>query len=73
MSTYNTGTTSAASLQGTSMACPAVTGIIADELVKNPRLRYNPFGMKRHLVAMSAGVAVAGANAGWGLANNGTA
>ncbi|KAK6345612.1 hypothetical protein TWF718_007522 [Orbilia javanica] len=70
-STYHKGPTSIASLQGTSMACPAVTGIIADELVKNPRLRYNPLGMKRHLISMSAGVAVVGVKNGEGLANNG--
>ncbi|KAK6528440.1 hypothetical protein TWF281_009681 [Arthrobotrys megalospora] len=71
MSTYNKGPRSTTSMQGTSMACPAVTGIIADELVKNPRLRFNPLGMKRHLVSLSAGVAVGGTNAGRGLANNG--
>ncbi|KAF3319348.1 hypothetical protein TWF173_003790 [Orbilia oligospora] len=71
MSTYNKGPTSTTSMQGTSMACPAVSGIIADEMVKNPRLRFNPIAMKRHLIAMSAGVAVRGANDGRGLANNG--
>ncbi|KAK6500886.1 hypothetical protein TWF506_003646 [Arthrobotrys conoides] len=71
MSTYNKGPTSTTSMQGTSMACPAVSGIIADEMLRNPRLRFNPFGMKRHLIAMSAGVAIVGANDGRGLANNG--
>ncbi|KAK6497752.1 hypothetical protein TWF481_012154 [Arthrobotrys musiformis] len=50
VSTFNNNATGIASLDGTSMACPAVTGIIADELVKNPKLRLDPAAMKKHIL-----------------------
>ncbi|KAF3319389.1 hypothetical protein TWF173_000019 [Orbilia oligospora] len=50
VSTFNNDATGIASLDGTSMACPAVTGIIADELVRNPKLRLDPAAMKKHIL-----------------------
>ncbi|KAK6524638.1 hypothetical protein TWF281_011540 [Arthrobotrys megalospora] len=50
VSTFNNNATGIASLDGTSMACPAVTGIIADELVRNPKLRLDPAAMKKHIL-----------------------
>ncbi|KAK6346049.1 hypothetical protein TWF730_010382 [Orbilia blumenaviensis] len=50
VSTFNNNATGIASLDGTSMACPAVTGIIADELIKNPKLRLDPAAMKKHIL-----------------------
>ncbi|KAF3912274.1 Cerevisin [Arthrobotrys entomopaga] len=57
-STFNKSPTSTTSLQGTSMACPAVTGMIADLLVNNPNLKLNPDGMKKLLLAKALGNAV---------------
>ncbi|KAJ6260779.1 hypothetical protein Dda_5008 [Drechslerella dactyloides] len=51
VSTFNTGPQSVDSLQGTSMACPAVTGMIAYELTLNPNLRLDPAGMKKHILS----------------------
>ncbi|EPS45388.1 hypothetical protein H072_578 [Dactylellina haptotyla CBS 200.50] len=51
VSTFNNNSTGIASLDGTSMACPIVTGIIADELVKNPSLRLDPAGMKKFILS----------------------
>jgi cerevisin len=63
VSTFNKGTTSTTSLQGTSMACPAVSGMIADLLVLNPNLKTNPDGMKKLLLSKALGNAIkAGGN-----------
>ncbi|KAK6360002.1 hypothetical protein TWF696_001123 [Orbilia brochopaga] len=51
VSTFNTGPQSVDSLMGTSMACPAVSGMIAAELALNPNLRLDPAGMKRHILS----------------------
>ncbi|KAK6338131.1 hypothetical protein TWF696_001602 [Orbilia brochopaga] len=51
VSTFNKGPTSTASLQGTSMACPAVSGMIADLLLSNPSLRTDPAGMKKLVIS----------------------
>ncbi|KAF3915245.1 Cerevisin [Dactylellina cionopaga] len=51
VSTFNKGTTSTTSLQGTSMACPAVSGMIADLLVLNPDLKIDPAGMKKLILS----------------------
>ncbi|KAK6524391.1 hypothetical protein TWF281_011299 [Arthrobotrys megalospora] len=63
VSTFSTSNTATRSLQGTSMACPHVTGMIASLLVQNPNLRTNPVGMKQLLISMAQrGVIKAGAN-----------
>ncbi|KAK6331588.1 hypothetical protein TWF718_002137 [Orbilia javanica] len=63
VSTFSTGNTATRSLQGTSMACPHVTGMIADLLVLNPNLRENPTGMKNLVISTAQqGVIRAGAN-----------
>ncbi|KAF3178325.1 hypothetical protein TWF106_009539 [Orbilia oligospora] len=63
VSTFSTGNTATRSLQGTSMACPHVTGMIADLLVLNPNLRQDPVGMKRLVISKAQqGVIRAGAN-----------
>ncbi|KAK6511122.1 hypothetical protein TWF481_000044 [Arthrobotrys musiformis] len=63
VSTFSTSNTATRSLQGTSMACPHVTGMIADLLVLNPNLRQNPTGMKNLLISMAQqGVIRAGNN-----------
>ncbi|KAF3925127.1 Cerevisin [Dactylellina cionopaga] len=51
VSTFNNNATGLAVLDGTSMAAPAVTGMIADELVKNPTLRLDPAGMKKLILS----------------------
>ncbi|KAJ6258818.1 Cerevisin [Drechslerella dactyloides] len=75
VSTFNKGPSSTATLQGTSMACPAVSGIIADLLVSNPSLRTDPAGMKKLLLSKALnGVIRAGQNVPSGgqvLLNNG--
>ncbi|KAF3915678.1 Cerevisin [Arthrobotrys entomopaga] len=50
VSTSNNNSTAIMSMDGTSMACPIVTGMIADELVKHPDLRLNPTAMKAHIL-----------------------
>ncbi|KAK6338666.1 hypothetical protein TWF696_009477 [Orbilia brochopaga] len=51
VSTFNTGPRAVMSLDGTSMACPAVTGVIADELAKNQNLKLDPAGMKKLILS----------------------
>ncbi|KAJ6261724.1 Aqualysin-1 [Drechslerella dactyloides] len=53
VSTFNKGPRSVMPLDGTSMACPAVTGVIADLLAKNPNLKTDPAGMKKLLLSMA--------------------
>ncbi|KAK6345827.1 hypothetical protein TWF730_010170 [Orbilia blumenaviensis] len=63
VSTFSNSNTATRSLQGTSMACPHVTGMIAALLVQNPNLRTNPVGMKNLVLSMAQrGVIRAGAN-----------
>ncbi|KAK6534880.1 hypothetical protein TWF281_006179 [Arthrobotrys megalospora] len=58
-------------MQGTSMACPAVSGVIALELVRNPRLKLDPSGMIAHIQSMAINGVVGGANGGQIMLNNG--
>ncbi|KAF3915444.1 Aqualysin-1 [Orbilia brochopaga] len=58
-------------LQGTSMACPAVSGVIALEMVKNPNLRRNPAAMVRHIQSMAIRTNIRGANSAQIMLNNG--
>ncbi|KAK6362209.1 hypothetical protein TWF730_005905 [Orbilia blumenaviensis] len=58
-------------MQGTSMACPAVSGVIALELVRNPKLMLDPRGMIAHIQSMAINGVVAGANGGQIMLNNG--
>ncbi|KAF3925401.1 Cerevisin [Orbilia brochopaga] len=68
VSTFNKGTTSTATLQGTSMACPAVSGMIADLLLSNPSLKTDPAGMKKLVISKALnGVIRSGGN----VPNNG--
>ncbi|RVD84847.1 uncharacterized protein DFL_003185 [Arthrobotrys flagrans] len=63
VSTFSTSNTATRSLQGTSMACPHVTGMIADLLVLNPNLRLDPTGMKNLVISKAQqGVIRAGTN-----------
>jgi cerevisin len=68
VSTFNKSPTSTTSLQGTSMACPAVSGMIADLLVLNPDLKTNPDGMKKLLLSKALGNVIKAANS---VPNNG--
>ncbi|KAK6542740.1 serine protease [Orbilia ellipsospora] len=42
-----------ASKEGTSMATPAVVGVIAAELSKNPQFKLDPIGMKKHILSLA--------------------
>ncbi|EWC43852.1 hypothetical protein DRE_07296 [Drechslerella stenobrocha 248] len=59
------------SKQGTSMACPAVSGMIADELVKNPNLKLDPAGMKQMILSKAIKDVVKGATNAPDMLNNG--
>ncbi|EWC48036.1 hypothetical protein DRE_02615 [Drechslerella stenobrocha 248] len=61
VSTFNQGPSSVDSLQGTSMACPAVTGMIAAELALNPSLSLDPAGMKKHILSKALPNVIRGA------------
>ncbi|KAF3903574.1 Cerevisin [Arthrobotrys entomopaga] len=41
------------SKEGTSMSTPAVVGVIAAELSKNPKLKLDPMGMKKHILSLA--------------------
>ncbi|KAK6540290.1 hypothetical protein TWF694_009099 [Orbilia ellipsospora] len=74
VSTFNGNSTAIMSMDGTSMACPIVTGIIADELVKHPDLKLDPKAMKAHILEKALkGVIKASLNMTGteGLVNNG--
>ncbi|KAK6506774.1 hypothetical protein TWF481_005234 [Arthrobotrys musiformis] len=58
-------------MQGTSMACPAVSGVIALELVRNPKLMLDPRGMIAHIQSMAINGVVGGATGGQIMLNNG--
>ncbi|KAF3221613.1 hypothetical protein TWF191_007116 [Orbilia oligospora] len=58
-------------MQGTSMACPAVSGVIALELVRNPRFKFDPRGMIAHIQSMAINGVVGGASGGQIMLNNG--
>ncbi|KAK6349546.1 hypothetical protein TWF696_005830 [Orbilia brochopaga] len=58
-------------LQGTSMACPAVSGVIALEMVKNPNLRRDPRAMLQHIQSMAIRTNIRGANSAQIMLNNG--
>ncbi|KAK6522955.1 hypothetical protein TWF281_002382 [Arthrobotrys megalospora] len=66
LSTWNNGPRGTNVIQGTSMACPAVTGLIANMLVERPDLKLNPAGMKELIVGMGARVQIPGASGGAG-------
>ncbi|KAF3904396.1 Cerevisin [Orbilia brochopaga] len=59
------------SKQGTSMACPAVSGMIADELLKNPKLKLDPAGMKALIKSKAIKGVVKGASNSPDILNNG--
>ncbi|KAF3933810.1 Cerevisin [Dactylellina cionopaga] len=71
VSSHNRGPDSITSMQGTSMACPAVSGMIADELVRNPDLRLDPRGMKKLLLSKAIRNVVKGTNNAPNMLNNG--
>ncbi|KAK6540455.1 hypothetical protein TWF694_009249 [Orbilia ellipsospora] len=71
LSTTNRNNQGSNNLDGTSMACPAVSGLIALELAKNPNLRFDPAGMKRHILQMSLGGKLSGTSGGDTIMNNG--
>ncbi|RVD81903.1 uncharacterized protein DFL_009750 [Arthrobotrys flagrans] len=58
-------------MQGTSMACPAVSGVIALELVRNPKFMLDPRGMIAHIQSMAINGVVGGATGGQIMLNNG--
>ncbi|KAK6523164.1 hypothetical protein TWF694_006059 [Orbilia ellipsospora] len=58
-------------MSGTSMACPAVSGLIAVELAKNPQLRLDPKGMRQHILKMSLAGKLRGTSGGDTLMYNG--
>ncbi|EPS41782.1 hypothetical protein H072_4265 [Dactylellina haptotyla CBS 200.50] len=39
--------------EGTSMASPAVAGVIAAELIRNPQFKLDPVGMKKHIIDLA--------------------
>ncbi|KAK6518800.1 serine protease [Arthrobotrys conoides] len=71
ISSHNRGPQSITSMQGTSMACPAVSGMIAEELVKNPNLKLNPKGMKQLILSKAIRGVVRGTNNAPNMLNNG--
>ncbi|KAK6338787.1 hypothetical protein TWF696_009598 [Orbilia brochopaga] len=71
LSTWNNGPQGTNIIQGTSMACPAVTGLIADMLVKNPNLKLNPAGMKQLILSRGTKVQIRGARGGQIMLSNG--
>ncbi|EWC45661.1 hypothetical protein DRE_05222 [Drechslerella stenobrocha 248] len=71
LSTSNTNNRGSRVAQGTSMACPAVSGVIALELVKNPNLRRDPAGMIRHIQSLAIRRNIRGANSAQIMLNNG--
>ncbi|EPS40389.1 hypothetical protein H072_5785 [Dactylellina haptotyla CBS 200.50] len=48
-------------LTGTSMACPAVSGLIAVEMVKYPQLRLDPQAMRGHIQSLALNGMIRGA------------
>ncbi|EPS41916.1 hypothetical protein H072_4120 [Dactylellina haptotyla CBS 200.50] len=71
VSSHNRGPQSITSMQGTSMACPAVSGMIADELVRNPNLKLDPQGMKQLILSKAVKGVIRGANNAPNMLNNG--
>ncbi|KAK6527460.1 hypothetical protein TWF694_004449 [Orbilia ellipsospora] len=71
VSDHNRGPQSITSMQGTSMACPAVSGMIADELVRNPNLKLDPRGMKNLILSKAVKGVVRGTNNAPNMLNNG--
>ncbi|KAJ6264564.1 hypothetical protein Dda_0711 [Drechslerella dactyloides] len=71
LSTWNNGPQGTNVIQGTSMACPAVTGLLADMLIKNPNLKLNPAGMKQLLLSSAARVQIRGSRGGQIMLSNG--
>ncbi|KAK6350549.1 hypothetical protein TWF718_003739 [Orbilia javanica] len=71
VSTSNQDTQGTKVMQGTSMACPAVSGVIALELVRNPKLMLDPRGMLAHIQSMAINGVVGDANGGQTMLNNG--
>ncbi|KAJ6256452.1 Cerevisin [Drechslerella dactyloides] len=59
------------SKQGTSMACPAVSGMLADELIKNPNLKMDPVGMKQLILSKAIKGVVKGASNAPNILSNG--
>ncbi|EWC43635.1 hypothetical protein DRE_01522 [Drechslerella stenobrocha 248] len=60
VSTWNTGPRAVMPLDGTSMACPGVTGVIAAELTKNPNLKLDPAGMKKLILSKAVNGTIRG-------------
>ncbi|KAF3903020.1 Cerevisin [Dactylellina cionopaga] len=71
MSTFNTGPDSTSSMSGTSMAAPAVAGMIAVELSRSSAMMLDPQAMKEYLVSQALPNAVTDTNGGTALINNG--
>ncbi|EPS38871.1 hypothetical protein H072_7381 [Dactylellina haptotyla CBS 200.50] len=75
VSTWKDGPTSIEAIDGTSMACPAVTGMIAYELALNPQFKLDPQGMKQHILSKALPNSIRGAenvpDGGKVLLNNG--
>ncbi|KAF3912516.1 Cerevisin [Dactylellina cionopaga] len=75
VSTSKNGPTATKALDGTSMACPAVTGMMAYELSLNPQFKLDPAGFKQHMVSKALPNVIQGASAvpagGMVLLNNG--
>ncbi|KAF3916034.1 Aqualysin-1 [Orbilia brochopaga] len=62
VSTSNKGPRALMMLDGTSMACPAVTGVIADQLARNPNLKLDPAGMKKLILSTAQKGVIRGAS-----------
>ncbi|KAJ6264933.1 Aqualysin-1 [Drechslerella dactyloides] len=71
LSTNSKDNQSSRVLQGTSMACPAVSGVIALEIVKNPNLRRDPRAMIQHIQSLAIRTQIRGANSAQIMLNNG--